>query len=130
MARPVKIDNTFLDMDLVPVNEINDDDERIRSLYQLLKTWSNMGDMKDITFVQDVGDPLLYAWRAERKNGRVLNATLLFDSDTDLDPDLTIDLPQPWPLSVIRNGEPTREQLIAIRAGVGIVSFSVTFLLP
>lgn len=127
MSDPVHIHDNFLEMTIITVEEINDDSPPVRALYEYLKTWANTGDMKEVTFTRDGGNPLLYAWRAERKNLRVLDSTFLFDDASDLDPDITIALPQSWPLSVIQNGAASRQQLISIRALVGIVSFVVVF---
>jgi hypothetical protein len=125
----MEIKNAVVDLTLVTDRkEIHDDTPIFRQLYNALTAWAASSDMKEISFVRDGGDPLLYAWRAERNDGRVLDSTMLFDSDEDDNPDLTISLPASWPLSVIEEGGPTRSLLIGIRAACGLVSFEVTFL--
>jgi hypothetical protein len=124
----MQVDNTAVDLTLMTDLEINDDSVAYRALYDYLIEWAKVGDLKEIRFTQDGGDPLLYAWRVERNNLRVLDSVFLFDSATDLDPDVTIALPQSWPLSVIINGGKTRGQLINIRADFGLTSFVVVFL--
>lgn len=127
MSHPVEIKNTALDLTLMTERWIGATDPSVLLLHQFLLEWGAMGEMSEITFTQDGGNPLLYAWRAERKNLRVLDSTFLFADDLDIDPELTISLVQSWPKSVIEKGGGTRNQLIAIRALVGIESFSVVF---
>lgn len=128
MIHEIEISNTLLILSLVTVEELNDDSEPFRSLYNHLKAWNQTSQIKEINFTQDEGNPLLYTWKAERTNARILNSTFTFDSDTDLDPDLTIDLDPSWPLSVMIRGGPTRQQLIGIRAKFGLISFTVEFI--
>ena len=127
MSHPVEIKNTALEMTLFTDAWIGATNDNILLLHRFLLAWGQVGNMKDVTFIRDGGNPLLYVWRAERKNLRVLDSTFLFDDADDIDPELTISLVQSWPKSVIENGAPTRNQLIAIRALVGVESFSVVF---
>jgi hypothetical protein len=127
MSHTVEIKNTAIDMTLVTDGWIGATDQAVLSLHQALLEWGEIGEMKDIAFTRDVGNPLLFTWRAERKNLTILDSTFLFDDEVDLDPDLTISLVQGWPLSVIQKGNGARTQLIQIRALVDIVSLHVTF---
>lgn len=127
MSHTLEVKNTILDLTLISDLEINDHSPPFRVLYDHLIAWAQIGQMKDIRFIQDGGDPLLYAWRAERKNLRVLDSVFTFDSTTDLNPEVTIALPSSWPLSVMQSGAGTRAQLIKIRADYGLTSFSVVF---
>lgn len=127
MARPLQVKNTVLDLTLASDIEVNDDTEAYRSLYRAITAWSETYLIEEITFIQDVGNPLLFEWMAKRRNGRKLVSAFLFDSALDLDPDVTISLPLSWPLSVIVNGEMSRRRLLKIRADFGLTSFSVNF---
>ncbi len=127
MPHDVEIKNTALDLTLTTDDWIGATDASVLLLHQFLLEWGALGEMKDIRFTRDVGNPLLYVWRAERKVLTVVDSTFLFDDASDLDPELTISLTQPWPKSVIEKGASTRNQLIAIRALVGLKSFTVVF---
>lgn len=123
----VEIKNTALELTLVTDDWLGATDPSVLLLHQFLLEWGQRGEMKDITFIRDAGNPLLFAWRAERKNLRVLDSTFSFDGAPDLDPELTVSLTQPWPMSVMETGAKTRHQLIAIRAVAGVSSFHVVF---
>jgi hypothetical protein len=127
MAHVLKLENTVLNLELQTDKEINDDSKAFRALYQYLTSWGAYGQLKEINFTRDAIDPFLYEWRAERKAGGVLLSAMTFASGEDVDPEATISLTTPWPLSVMIGGTPTRAQLMNIRASHGLISFTCEF---
>ena len=127
MSHTIEIKNTLLEMRLQVVEAMNADAKPILLLYQALQEWEALGQIKEITLSPDPGDPNLYHFRVEKKDGLVCDQTWLVASDEDTDPFITINLSPAWQLSVMAFGGAIRKQLIEVRALVGIESFVVVF---
>ena len=123
----LEVKDPVLDLTLVSDRKLSDESVPFRGLYEALESWARVGGIKQITFIQDGGDPFLFVWRSERVDLTVLDSTFQFDSETDLNPGLTISLVQAWPYGVIIGGEATRRRLIRLRADYGLTWFSVSF---
>ena len=128
MSHTVKIHNTIMEMTLLTVESINADAPLILSIYQSLKDFGNAAMLKEINFDQDVGDPELYTYRLERKNGMMFSATLRFTAEDDIDPLATINLSMAWRKSMWEPAfRPLADQLVDLRALVGITSLTVVY---
>lgn len=128
MSHTLKIHNTVLEMDLVSDKEINADNPAILSLYDAIAQFGSLAYISEIRFVQDIGNPALYSYDVERKDALTFASTLLFDSDEDLDPDITLSVPVAWPASELTFAvQPLGRILIDLRAAVMIESFVVVF---
>lgn len=128
MSHTLEIKNTIMDLTLVTDLEVNDDTGPFRSLYGFLKDWAATALIKEITVIQDGGDPTLYDYKVERVNTDQFIQTLQFTAPDDLDPIVTAILTPGWRLSVLAFESPIRAQLITLRATFGLVSFTVVFL--
>ena len=128
MSHVIEINNTIMDLKITTVESINADAPLILSIYQSLKRFGVAAMLKELDFDQDVGDPNLYAYRVERKNGMVFDATLAFTTDDDLDPLATIALSVAWRKSMWEPAfRPLADQLVDLRALVGLITLTVVF---
>jgi hypothetical protein len=128
MSHTIEINNTLLEMLLKTDKEVNADAPILLSLYQCLKDFGSMMAISEVRFLQDVGDPNLYTMHVELKSGVILNASLVFAAEDDLDPMVTMSLPTPWPLSLMTFAvHHFTEVLVNLRASFGLESFTVVF---
>lgn len=128
MSHTVKIHNTILEMDLITDAEINADAPAIRSLYEALTQFGTLANVSEIRFIQDIGNPDLYSYDIQRKDALTFASTLLFDSDQDIDPDISFNVPVAWPASELTFAvQPLARILMDLRAAVMIESLVVIF---
>ena len=128
MSHTVKIHNTILEMDLITDAEINADAPAIRSLYEALTQFGRLANISELRFLEDISNPDLYSYDVQRKDTLTFAATLLFDSDQDIDPDISFNVPVAWPASELTFAvQPLARILMDLRAAVMIESLVVIF---
>jgi len=128
MSSQIIINDTLLEMTLRTRDKLNADAKPIGLLYQSLRKWDGLGEIKEITFRPDVGNPNLFHYQIENELGDMIHTTFLMASETDTDPMLTISIDPAWKMSVVAFGGAVRKQLLEIRALFGIEDFVVVFI--
>lgn len=128
MVEPVEINDPLLEMLIVPVVEMKADDPIVQAMYESLKGFGALAAVSEITFIQDVGDPLLYTFQVELKDMRLATLTMLFSGPEDRLPLAAVDIPVRWDWQalgiIVRR---LANQLIDMRVNFGLESFRVVF---
>ena len=127
MSHPVEINDEILEMLLITDEPLTAESKPIQALLNSLQKWGAIADIKDLTLTRIGGDPNAYDYVVENKSGHHIITTMTMDDQSDTDPWFTITVTPAWRLSVLGFGGSPRQQLLEIRALVGIVSFVVVF---
>lgn len=127
MSHLIEINNSILDLQLRTVQEIAADAVRILKFYDSLKNWSGLQMLSEVTIERDDQNLQLYTLAAEHTNGRMLHQTWEFSDDQDTNPQITMNMEEPWPVQLVASGSEVGEQLFNLRARVGLVRLNVIF---
>jgi hypothetical protein len=121
----VEINNTHLDMRVEADEKVAANHKSVEDLFDKLKQWGAMAELKEAVLERAEGNPLLYSYKIEKKDGRQSLVTFLFEDQADTDPLMAIDVDPAWKISEMEAGSVVRAAFLDIRQRFGLVLMEV-----